>query len=292
MTSAAIKPLHDHKTGRGDFVICLGAGKSQLPLIVAAKKCGYKVVAVDQNPIAPGFQISDIVICQSTYKVDPIIKDLHAHPLLASSEQCRGILNRSSGWPVVTAASLCTRLNLPGIPERSAMAIVNKHLLRKHCSEEGLPSPKYEIYGTRELSKPCHLEFPLVVKPSLSLVGKSGVSVVDNKIALNDAMERAVRYTTNGTILVEEFLPGKDFCLVGFVQNTRVVPICLLEELNETGGDGKIYGKGFKTRGMSMDGPLVLDACSIAQKISDIFKIRRSPFMVSLRMDSYGKLNL
>ena len=57
-------------------VICLAAGKSQIPVITKAKTLGYTVVAIDQNREAHGFKYADFKIYQSTYDADPIIKEL------------------------------------------------------------------------------------------------------------------------------------------------------------------------------------------------------------------------
>ena len=57
-------------------VICLAAGKSQLPVIAKAKSLGYTIVAIDQNRDAHGFEYADYKIYQSTYDADAIIKEL------------------------------------------------------------------------------------------------------------------------------------------------------------------------------------------------------------------------
>ena len=85
-------------------VICLAAGKSQLPVITKAKFLGYTVVAIDQNKDAPGFEHADYKIYQSTYDADQIIKELDK---LANKFKWVGVINRSSGPPVISAAKIC-----------------------------------------------------------------------------------------------------------------------------------------------------------------------------------------
>ena len=160
-------------------VICLAAGKSQEQIIIKAKNLGYVVVAVDKNPNALSFRYADIKICQSTYDADAIIKELS---LLESVYQWVGILNRSSGPPVVTAAKLCKHFNIPGVSIDSAQTLVNKDKMRAACLKYNFPSPKYKIYDIDKCNAVDSNEFPVVVKPALSLVGKSGISVVRSKI--------------------------------------------------------------------------------------------------------------
>ena len=40
-------------------VVCLAGGKSQLIVVQKAKELGYAVLAVDRNPNAPCFALSD-----------------------------------------------------------------------------------------------------------------------------------------------------------------------------------------------------------------------------------------
>ena len=57
-------------------LICLAAGKSQLPVIEKAKSLGYTIVAIDRNREADGFKYADYKIYKSTYDADEIIKEL------------------------------------------------------------------------------------------------------------------------------------------------------------------------------------------------------------------------
>ena len=43
-------------------LICLAAGKSQLPVIEKAKSLGYTIVAIDRNREADGFKYADYKI--------------------------------------------------------------------------------------------------------------------------------------------------------------------------------------------------------------------------------------
>ena len=269
-------------------IICLAAGKSQEQIIIKAKSLGYIVVAVDKNPNAPSFRYVDIKICQSTYDADAIIKELD---LLKDVYQWVGILNRSSGPPVVTAAKLCEHFNIPGIPIESAQVLVNKDMLRVACSKYDIPSPKYEIYNIDKCETVSCDEFPVVVKPALSLIGKSGISIVRSKKELNSSIKYAIENTINEKIVIEEFLEGPDLSLVSFVKDGKLCSICLLDEINIEKKNSTIAGKGFKIHPLD-ENNWTLKSHKIAQRIIDTFRIERSAFMVSFRADSKGNLRL
>jgi hypothetical protein len=271
-----------------DAIICLAAGKSQEQIIIKAKSLGYIVVAIDRDQASPGFKYADIKICQSTYDADAIIRELE---FLKNEYRWIGVLNRSSGPPVITAARICEYFEIPGISIESAQNLVNKDKLRESCLKYGIPSPTYKIYSTNEREIVFCNKFPIVVKPALSLIGKSGISVVRSKEELNKSIDYAIDNTVNGKIIVEEFLEGPDISLVSFVTDGKLCSLCLLDEINEEKKDGAIVGKGFKTHSKD-ENDWMLQAHKISTEIISNFKIERSPFMVSFRANSNNVLKL
>jgi len=274
---------------RQEAIVCLAAGKSQVPILEAAKSLGYVIVAVDKNPDSPGFRFADISICESTYDSKAIVKQLEA---LKEEYKWVGVLNRSSGPPVVTTAEICEYFDIPGVPVESAKALVNKDLLHDFCSDFDIPLPSYKVYSLENINLIEAVQFPIVVKPALSLVGKSGVTVVRSKNNLNAAIKCAADNTVNGNILLEEYLHGPDYSLISFVQDGKVFPVCFLEELNQVSDNGKVSPKGFKTHSLSDEGKLESMANEIAKELVNVFHIKRSAFMVSFRVNSYGDLGL
>ena len=271
-----------------DAVICLAAGKSQELIIVKAKSLGYVVVAIDKDQASPGFKYADIEICQSTYDSDAIIKELE---LFKDEYRWVGILNRSSGPPVITAAKICKHFNIPGTPIESAKNLVNKDRLREACLKYGIPSPAYKIYSTDEREAVFCNKFPIVVKPALSLIGKSGVSIVRSKKKLKNSIDYAIDNTVNGKIIVEEFLKGPDLTFISFIRDGELYPICLLDEINMEQEDGSIVGIGYKTHSRGKNN-WMLQANKISKKIMAQFKIERSSFIASFRVDSKNNLKL
>ena len=86
----------------------------------------------------------------------------------------------------------------------------------------------------------------IVVKPALSIVGKSGIGVVRNKIDLKKAMNYATEYTINNSIIAKKYIEGFDLSLISFVENRKLNNICYLNEINSEDAKGRIYGKKFQ----------------------------------------------
>ena len=87
-------------------------------------------MAIDKNPNAPGFKYADVSINKSTYDAEEIIIELNQ---LCDYCNWLGVLNRSSGLPVITAATICNYYKLPSMPIESANIVVNKDLLHSFC---------------------------------------------------------------------------------------------------------------------------------------------------------------
>tara|TARA_B100002051_G_scaffold268585_1_gene298649 strand:- start:1836 stop:2924 length:1089 start_codon:yes stop_codon:yes gene_type:complete len=270
-------------------IICIAAGPSQLPLILSAKKLGYIVIAIDKDPTSIGLKYVDHFIQKSTYSFDDILSDLSN---LKEKYNITGVLNRSSGLPVIVASKISEYFQIPSLSSENASKIVHKYKLRE-SSPPTIPSPEFKIIKKGDVNNDFEFDFPFIVKPSLSLIGKSGVTFVKGKKDINQAINLASKATMDQVILIEEFLPGKDYSLISLVSNSKLLPICFLEEINEINpNDGIISGKGFKTISDLKDDQLINEAHQLAKEFINHYKIIRSPLLINFRQDKEGKLRL
>ncbi len=231
----------NRRPGKPRAVICLAAGKSQLVVIRKAKELGLSVIAVDRNPAAPGFQLADERIIASTYEAAPILSELSR---FMNGYEIVGVVNRSSGPPVVTAADLSENLGLPGTAPEIARRVIDKERLKEVFRDSSVRVPRGQsISGLAELSEP-QVEFPCVVRPALSLIGKSGVRLVAERETLPQAIQQAREVSFNGRVMVEEFICGYNLSLYGFVQNGELQPLVLIDELNGSSPVGDVKGVG------------------------------------------------
>ncbi len=129
--------------------------------------------------------------------------------------------------PVTLAARLHDAFGLPGNPVRSAQASRNKLETRRALSAAGLLVPFFRALPLSVDSREASLEiaYPAVVKP-LALSGSRGVIRVDSTCGFVAAFERlrtlmnqldvrAERDPAHDTVLVESFIPGKEFAVEG-----------------------------------------------------------------------------
>jgi len=222
-------------------IVCLAAGKSQILVIRKAQEMGFAIIAVDRNPEAPGFFLADERIIASTHDVKPILKHLEK---FMNRYTLSAIVNRSSGPPVVTAAELSTNLGLPGISPDVARLVIDKGLLMDYCSRCGLPVPLSMTLVSSDCLNELEIPLPCVVKPALSLLGKSGVRVVSSVDELTEAVEEARAASFKGRVVLESFVPGHNVSLVSFVRSGILEPVVLVDELNGADEACRVYGAG------------------------------------------------
>jgi biotin carboxylase len=135
--------------------------------------------------------------------------------------------------PVVMAARVASALGLPWHPPAAAHASAHKRLARERFAAAGLPSPA-SVQATVDadidrLSR--GLPYPVVIKP-VTLSGSRGVMRADNAGALAAAFQRlsallarpAIRAQRTGAedeILIEEFIPGREYAIEGLLTRGR-----------------------------------------------------------------------
>lgn len=269
-------------------VICIAAGKSQVPVILKAKTLGYTIIAIDQNKKAPGFDFADFKIFKSTFDSDEIIKELKE---FTKKYRIQGILNRSSGPPVIVSAKLSKLLKLEGVPVQSAKILLNKDKMRSFCKKKNIPIPDFKIYLKNNVKVNNNQKLPIVFKPAYSLKGKRGVSVVRSNNLIKKAIKYAEKNTINRKILMEEYLSGPDLTLISIVKKSKLFPVCFIEEINKEDPNGIISRKGYKT--INTDHvSWKKQAIKIANIIISELKVRCSPLNLSFRVDSKNNLKL
>ncbi len=266
-----------------EAVLCIGAGKAQYPIISKSKELGYKTIAIDRDDNAPGFQIADEKICISTFNIEPVLGLIKS---FSNKYKIKGILNRSSGPPVVTAATLAENLKVPCYTKECAQLIINKHKLLTGCQKIGINVPESIVLSNSQEYANYNITYPAVVKPSLSLVGKSGVSFVKDQNDLPKAIKNAFQATINKNIIVSEYYEGKDASLISFVDEGELIPICFVDELNIIDLNGKIEGWGFAIPSLFELTDVYKKILLICKDIVRELKIERSPFIVSFRIDT------
>lgn len=267
-------------------LIILAASKSSLLLIKKAKEV-YSLIIIDKNPNAPGFNFADEKIVLSTYEDEPIIDRLSK---LKREYNFKGIITRSSGIPVITMAKIAKEFNLPGTEPSTVERIVFKDRLVEECKMLDIPAPEHQTVNELEYIDWNKIDYPVILKPSLGIIGKRGVQKIKNKDELIKRFEDTKKSSYNGYVDIETFEEGHDVTLMAFSVKRKLYPIVLLDEINRFDENGFVEPIGIMIP--SQHDKYKLRIYEFAQNIITKFNIDTSVFLMSCRYTEDNSLKL
>ena len=206
-------------------ILILGAGPFQLPAIRAARALGFKAVATDRNPEAVGLREAD-----HPETVD--LSDVSGCLGLAQHYKIAGVLTVASEIAVPTVAAIAEMLDLPGPGIQGARIATNKAMMRELFHEHSIPC-RVARCCTSISDVELAIEdtgLPVVVKPTDN-AGSRGVSYVDHGWQLGKAVQHALAHSREKRLLVEEYIPGVEMSVEGFVVNGCFSAIALSDKI-------------------------------------------------------------
>ena len=111
-------------------VLFVGAGRHQRRAIMQARDQGIRVVAVDRNSDALGFQAADIAEAVDFTDIDAVTEVAWRHAV-------------DGALTVSVVAAVTERLGLPTIGTSVAQRMRNKIVMRRAFADDGVPQPPF-----------------------------------------------------------------------------------------------------------------------------------------------------
>lgn len=196
----------------------LAAGLLQIPVIKKAREMGYYVIAVDDDPNAPGMELADKAIVPNG------LCDEEKVLAIAKSEQIDGVIHPCSEVAMNVMGRINDELHLSGISKEIAVRATNKHLMREAFEQYGAPSPISRCFNDAELAWGCfctELEGDAILKPSRNS-GSRGIAKVSSDIKGEDfkyLFDRAKNESRDNSVMLEQFIEGPEFSVEIIVWN-------------------------------------------------------------------------
>ena len=209
------------------WVLFVCAGRWQFDAMLQAKKMGYQIIAIDSDENAQGFKLADkyfIIDIRNTSKIIEKITSLRIN--------LGGVVCIVSDSGQVSAAKIREKLGLFGMSTQVALNMTNKEIQRTLLSnQEGIYIPKFLVTGEKiskaEIEK--KIGYPCVVKP-VDSAGSRGVSVVLNEFKITSSIKEAISYSSNGKVIVEEFIDGKEYTIETFTHKYKTEVLLITEK--------------------------------------------------------------
>lgn len=130
--------------------------------------------------------------------------------------------------PAFVAAQAAERLGLRFHPSEAARAASNKLLARERFRAAGMPVPKFRKMTPAEAAVATEVSFPCVLKP-LDSSASRGVIRANNSEDFREAASRIARMK-EGDLLVEDYIPGREFALEGLVTAGKLQTLALFDK--------------------------------------------------------------
>ena len=188
----------------------LAAGLLQVPVIKKAREMGYYVIAVDDDPNAPGMAIADKAI------VPGGLTNEEKMLAIAKAEQIDGVIHPCSEVAMNVMGRINDEMNLSGISKEIAIRATNKHLMREAFEKYGAPSPKSILTKDEENAWAIfcnNFDTNAILKPSRNS-GSRGIAKVEKGIIKAEFISlyrRALEESRDHQVLIEQFIEGPEF---------------------------------------------------------------------------------
>jgi len=179
----------------------LGGLRYLLPVIEEAHKLGIYVITADYLPNNIAHKYSDEYCNVSIIDKEAVLK-------AAKELKIDGILSHAVDPGVVSAAYVAEKMGLPFQCSYNAACILqDKSLFRKFLAENGFNCPKAKGYDNADdaLKDVDYFNWPVIVKP-VDSAGSKGVTKVEDKADLQEAIETALSASLSKHFVIEDFL--------------------------------------------------------------------------------------
>ena len=184
-------------------IVIIGANDFQNQLILKAQNMGYETHVFAWKCGDIGEQTADFFYPISIVEKNRILK-------ICREIKPQGVISIASDLASITVNYLAEQLGLIGNGMASAVLSTNKHQMRHAFEKKGVPSPRSKLVPPTETPDISDLNFPLIVKPT-DRSGSRGISKIETKDQLMDAVQHARNESFEKEVLVEEFAVGDEF---------------------------------------------------------------------------------
>lgn len=269
-------------------LMLLGGLSYLLPVIREAHNMGIYVITADYLPNNIAHKYSDEYCNVSIIDKEEVLKK-------AQSLQIDGIMSFAVDPGVVSAAYVAEKMQLPfQCSYKAATILQNKHLFRQFLAENGFNSPKAKGYNNvnEALEDVDFFSWPVIVKP-VDSAGSKGVSKVERKEDLSEAISYALSEAHNGYFIIEEFLEkeGNSSGIEAYIQGGQVLCNDLYDQLFDDNAVNP-FTPSAEIWPSSM--PLNYQ-CEIKEELKRLFillNVRTGIFNVECRVSTNGKAYL
>ena len=184
-------------------ILVFGVGELQQSIISRAKKMNLNVVGID--PCEDAYCKDD---CDAFEVVGG--QDFNGTIDVAKKYKVSAIVTAATDKPLVMMARVAKELSLPFYSVETAEWSTDKFQMKQRFLEGGVPCARGRLIHNSEEAQ--DLYFPLICKPRDNS-GSRGVKLCRDLTELDSCIKEALEVSKLDTVLVEEFIEGREFSI-------------------------------------------------------------------------------
>lgn len=184
-------------------ILIFGVGELQLSIINRANTMGLFTVGID--PCEDAYAKN---ACQAFEVVGG--QDYEGTLAVAKKYNISAVVTAATDKPLVMMARIAKELNLPFYSVETAQWSTDKFQMKQRFIEGGVPCAQGRLIQNADEAK--DMFFPVICKPRDNS-GSRGVKLCRNKNELQECIDEALDNSKLDTVLVEEFIEGREFSI-------------------------------------------------------------------------------
>lgn len=184
-------------------ILVFGVGELQISIITRAKAMGLFVVGIDpfEDAVAKGY-------CDAFEVVGG--QDFEGTVAVAQKYNVSALVTAATDKPLVMMARVAKQLNLPFYSQETAEWSTDKFQMKARFLEGGVPCAQGRLI--HHIDEAADLCYPVICKPRDNS-GSRGVKLCRNAKELKECITESLQYSKLDTVLVEEFIEGREFSI-------------------------------------------------------------------------------
>lgn len=193
-------------------IMIFGVGELQQSIIKRAKAMGLFVVGID--PCSDAY-------CKDDVDAFEVVggQDYEGTLEIAKKYRISAIVTAATDKPLVMMARVANALSLPFYSEDTARWSTDKYQMKQRFLLGGVPCAKGRLIKSAEEAEDLH--FPVICKPRDNS-GSRGVKLCRDLGELQECIDEAKQFSRLDTVLVEEFIEGKEYSIEALHYNGKV----------------------------------------------------------------------
>lgn len=238
------------------WFIAVTAGRWQRSSILRLREKGYKVLAIDSDPEASGFEIADKSFCRQLIDTETILNDLRD----LNVSIC-GVSSFVSDAGMNLAGIIREEFDLPGPVREISQRLTNKKLQREAWRTAEVPSTEFMVFNNVEeaFGYSRFREGTFVIKPTDSS-GSRGVFITHSKEKkLEQQIRIAIDNSKTHEVIIESYIDGTEYTVESILAQGENHILAITK---------KVKNSGIRS---SVSRELATVECTLSIKKKDIF---------------------